>query len=171
MERSCSLCPLLPIGKRLRGKTVPLCDDRSSPSLYLSSPFYDMQAIDDETDVVNRESVRSRNTIDIEALILKSVREEVAVELASLTAEMKGSLYQASYGPIRCRFCPFRAFTKASQAHRHITLYHLGKSFYVCSGKKQQRAIALYDSDYLSGVQPFELLARSAMFIRQSVTG
>ena len=34
----------------------------------------------------------------------------------------------------------------------------------------QQRAIfALHDSDSLSGVQPFELLARRAMFIRQSV--
>ena len=117
------------------------------------------------------ESVRSRNTIDIEALILESYGK-VALELASLTAWMKGSLYQASSGLIQCRFCPFRAFTNASQVHRNITSYHLGKSFYVCSGKKQQRAIfALYDSDSRSGVQPVELVARSARHIRLVLTG
>ena len=87
-----------------------------------------------------------------------------------LNAQVKGSLYQAPSGQIRCGFCPVRAFTNASQVHRHMTLYHLGKSFCVCSGKKRQRAFfALHDSDSRSGVQPFELLARSAVFSRQSV--
>ena len=150
-KRSCSLSPLLPVRKRFVKKTGPLGDDRSSPSWYLSTPSYDLQASDHERDVVNSVSARSG---------------EEALGFASLTAQVKGSLYQAPSGPIRCRFCPLRAFTKASQVHRHTTLCHLSKSFCVCSGKKPQRAIfALRDSDSPSGVQPFELLARSALFI------
>ena len=91
------------------------------PVIVLEHAVLDMQANDDGTDVVNRESVRTRNTIDIEALILKFVRQEVVPELAFLTAQMKGSLDQASSGPIRCRFRPFRAITYASQVHPHIT--------------------------------------------------
>ena len=105
--------------KRLRRKIRPLCDDRSSPSLYLCTPFDDLQASDDETDVVNSESARSDNHFDIEAQILSSSRQEVALELASLTAQMKGSLCPAASGPIRCRFCTFRAFTNQSSASTH----------------------------------------------------
>ena len=69
MKRSCSLSPLLPVGKRSRRKTGPLCDDRSSPSLYLSTPFYDLQqTMRQMSSTVSRHG--QKIYMDIEAQIL-----------------------------------------------------------------------------------------------------
>ena len=96
MKRSCSLIPLLPTGK-----TRPLCDDRSFQSLYLSTPFYDLQASDDETDVVNSESAGSENRRRCRGPNSEFLEQDEALELANLTAQRKGSLNQDPTGPIR----------------------------------------------------------------------